>query len=120
MARLQKDQEYQRKKEVFDADVRERVSVLRQAEQPIVANLRDAGVQVESVWDLVNTTEPYPAALPVLIEHLERGGYPDRVMESLGRALAVKPALVFRERLKALYLTPRVSGEGEHSGVVGC
>ena len=50
------------------------------------------GVEIDSVWDLVNTAEPYPAALPVLMEHLERDGYPDRVMESLGRALAVKPS----------------------------
>jgi hypothetical protein len=59
----------------------------------------------------VNTSEPYPAALPVLIEHLERGGYPDRVMESLGTALAVKPAVAYWDRLKVLYLTSRSSGE---------
>lgn len=85
----------------------ERDRVLREAEQPIVADLRDAGLQVHSVWDLVNTSEPYPAALPVLIGHLERGGYPERVMESLGRALAVKPAVVFWEQLKTHYLRPR-------------
>jgi hypothetical protein len=43
--------------------------------------------------DLVNTSAPNPSALPVLMEHLERGGYPERVMESLGRTLAVKPSV---------------------------
>lgn len=117
MAQLEKDQEYQREKAAFEAEVQERASVFRAAEQPIVADLRDAGVQVGSVWDLVNTSEPYPAALPVLLEHLERDGYPDRVMESLGRALAVKPSVVFWDRLKALYLAPRKPGEEDGTAV---
>ncbi len=110
-AQLDKDNEYQRQRAVFDAGVLERASVLRVAEQPVVAALHSVGVQVDSVWDLVNTSEPYPDALPVLMEHLERGGYPDRVMESLGRALAVKPAVAYWVRLKALYLAPQNPGE---------
>lgn len=117
MAQLAKDQEYQRKKADFDASLHERTSLLRAAERPIVADLSTIGVQVDSVWDLVNTSDPYPAALPVLVEHLERGGYPDRVMESLGRALAVKPAIVYWDRLKALYLAPRSSGEEDGTAV---
>ena len=117
VAQLEKDQEYQRKKAAFDAEVQERATVLRTAEQPIVADLRAVGVEIDSVWDLVNTTEPYPAALPVLMEHLEGGGYPDRVMESLGRALAVKPSVVFWDRLKARYLAPRNPGEEDGAAV---
>lgn len=117
MAELERDEEYQRKKAAYDAESQERARVLEAAEQPIVAELRNAGVQVDSVWDLVNTAEPYPAALPVLLKHLERGGYPDRVMESLGRALAVKPAVAFWDRLKALYLEPRSPGEEEGTAV---
>ena len=115
MAQLQKDQEYQRKKELFDAELQERVSVLRQAEQPIIADLRNAGVHVDSVWDLVNTAEPYPAALPILLDHLQRGGYPDRVMESLGRALGVGPAASVWETLRQLYLA--APGPGEEEGL---
>jgi hypothetical protein len=111
MAQLQQDQDYQLRKAAFDAELEERADVLQTAEAPIVADLRDAGLDVSSVWDFVNTAEPYPAALPVLLAHLERGGYPDRVMESLGRALAVEPSVAFWERLKARYLAPRSSGE---------
>lgn len=39
----------------------------------------------------VNTSTPYPAALPILLEHLERP-YPDRVREGIARALAVHDA----------------------------
>src|SRR5690349_21720629 len=65
------------------------------AERPIVEDLRSVGVEVDSVWDLVASDDPYPAALPVLLAHLEEGGYPDRIMEGLGRALAVGPSGVF-------------------------
>lgn len=114
---LRNDPEYRAKVEAADADRQERARGLREAEQPIVADLRNAGVQVESVWDLVNTAEPYPAALPVLMEHLERGGYPERVMESLGRALAVKPSVAFWDRLKARWLEARDAGEEDGAAV---
>jgi len=117
MAQLRRDVEYQAKKAAFDSELQERVSALRAAERPIVADLGAAGVEAESVWDLVNTSEPYPAALPVLMDHLERGGYPDRVMESLGRALGVKPAVAFWERLKTLYLGSRNPGEEDGTAV---
>lgn len=117
MAQLEQDPQYQAKKAAFDAELEERTSALRAAEQPIVADLLDVGVPVESVWDLVNTAAPYPAALPVLVEHLERGGYPDRVMESLGRALAVQPAVAFWDRLKARYMAARGAGEQEGTAV---
>lgn len=117
MAQLQNDPEYQRKIRDAEEARQARAQMLRRAERPIVADLRAAGVDVDSVWDLVNTSVPYPAALPVLIEHLDKGGYPERVMESLGRALAVKPAVRYWDRLKARYLNARDSGEEDGCAV---
>lgn len=117
MAQLQNDADYQRRMLAAEAERQANAQKLRDAEQPIVVDLRASGVDVHSVWDLVNTAKPYPAALPVLMEHLESGGYPDRVMESLGRALAVKPAVTFWDRLKARYLAPRSAGEQEGAAV---
>lgn len=117
VAQLQRDPEYQRRFAAAEAERQAVARALREAEQPVVSDLRAVGVDVSSVWDLVNTSDPYPAALPVLLEHMERGGYPDRVMESLGRALAVKPSVAAWERLKALYLAPRSAGEEEGAAV---
>jgi hypothetical protein len=117
---LRTDPEYRAKVEAVEAERRERVRVLREAEQPIVADLRGVGLQVGSVWDLVNTSEPYPEALPVLLGHLERGGYPDRVMESLGRALAVKPSVAYWDTLRTLYLSATGPGEEEGLAVALC
>lgn len=108
---LRDDPEYRARVEAAEAERQARVAVLRVAERPIVEDLRAAGVEVGSVWDLVNTPDPYPDALPVLLAHLERGGYPERVMESLGRALAVKPSVAYWEGLKALYRSARDAGE---------
>lgn len=114
---LHNDPEYRAQVEAIDVARRTRARQLWEAERPIVDDLNAVGVKVGSVWDLVNTSEPYPAALPVLIGHVERGGYPDRVMESLGRALAVKPAVAYWERLRALYLAAKTPGEEDGMAV---
>lgn len=87
------------------------------AEQPILRDLEAIGEHVSSVWDFVNTSRPYPRALPVLLQHLQQGGYPDRVMESLGRALAVKPAVQWWDELVQCYLNARTDGERAGAGV---
>lgn len=103
MAELEADEEYQAAIKLQD-DVRERrAAEWRRAEKPLVDELRRAGFEVESAWDLVNTSTPYPAALPVLLEHLGRR-YPDRVREGIARALAVgRDAMFGWDRLVHLY-----------------
>lgn len=115
MAQLANDPEYQRRRAASDAGLQARVDVLRVAEQPIVDDLGTVGVHVESVWDFVNTAVPYPDALPILFAHLARGGYPDRVMESLGRALAVGPASVYWDDFRRLFA--KAVGPDEKDGL---
>jgi hypothetical protein len=115
--RLRTDVEYRSQVEAVEAERAARAQALRAAERPIVEDLRAAGVEVASVWDLVNTAAPHPDALPVLLAHFERGGYPERVMESLGRALAVKPSVAYWEALAAAYRHPRCRGEEEGAAI---
>jgi hypothetical protein len=115
MAQLAADPDYVERTASAEAERQARAQQLRRAEEPIVRDLKDVGVEVSSVWDLVNTSEPYPNALPVLLDHLQKGGYPDRVMESLGRALAVEPAAFAWETLTDLYLV--AEGPGEENGL---
>ncbi|MEO0249525.1 MAG: hypothetical protein ABIN58_08295, partial [candidate division WOR-3 bacterium] len=66
--------------------------VRAQEDQVIVCALRDeAGLEVSSVWDLVNTSEPYPEAIPVLIKLLSQIEEP-HMKEGIVRALTVKEA----------------------------
>lgn len=84
------------------------------AERPIVADLRAAGFDVDSVWDLGNRSgNADPAALPVLWSHMEKGGYPDRAMESLGSSMAIKEAVTYWHGLKRIYLSAQGPGEEE-------
>lgn len=110
---LARDPEYQSARQTAEAERKRRVAELRAAEQPILSDLRKAGIFVSSVWDLVNSSEPYPKALPILLRHLKHGGYPDRVMESVARALAVRPASLAWNELRGLYLVARGPGEME-------
>lgn len=116
-AMLRDDPAYRARVEEVEAEREERARRLREAEAPIVAELDGAGVSVSSVWDLVNTSVPYPDALSILLSHLKRGGYPEPVMESLGRALAVKPAVAWWDDLKQLYLSARGPGEEDGTAV---
>jgi hypothetical protein len=111
--RLRTEPAYREQVEAVESERQARVQELHRAEQPIVADLRAAGFDLQSVWDLVNTAAPYPDALPILLNHLKRGGYPDRVMESLGRALAVRPAAPAWKTLREQYLKAPSRGEEE-------
>lgn len=57
----------------------------------VVQALRQAGVDVSSVYDLVNTKDPYPQAIPVLVSLLHEE-MEDHIKEGVVRALTVKEA----------------------------
>lgn len=60
-------------------------------EEPIIRDLAAVGHEVGSVYDLVNTATSYPAAIPVLLDHLPRPYHP-RIRQGIARALTVKEA----------------------------
>lgn len=74
-------------------------ALLEQDEKPLIKALSKAGwppriPQIEerrSVFDLVNTQEPYPHLLPILAEHLTRP-YHNIIRDGIARALIVKEA----------------------------
>jgi len=53
--------------------------------------LRKVGIIVETVWDFRNSNSTYPAAIPILTNHLS-GPYDDGTKEGIARALTVKEA----------------------------
>ena len=79
------------KRRVEDEARAARAAEWRRRETPLVEELRAAGFNVNSAWDLVNTSTPYPGALPILLRHLPRD-YPDAVREGIARALATPVA----------------------------
>lgn len=59
----------------------------------ITSELKKVGVDVADIYDLVNTNEPYPAAIPVLLFLLEEGIEHIGLREGVIRALAVREAI---------------------------
>jgi len=112
LAELEADQVYQAEIKRQDEELARKAAEWRRAEAPLVEELRGAGFEVESAWDLVNTSTPYPAALPILLEHLGRP-YPDRVREGIARALAVRDARFGWETLVRLYRAEPVGSDAQ-------
>jgi YD repeat-containing protein len=61
------------------------------ADEPLVWYEMTGGLDLHSVWDLVNSSAPYPQAVAVLLQHLARP-YSDGLREGIARALAVPEA----------------------------
>jgi len=107
MDRLQGDPDWVRQNAEREAR-RERAVAQLQAElkpeqTPLLAELAEVGCLVTSVWDLVNTAAPYPAAVPVLTKYLRVTRHPV-LREGIARALTVREArgIAGRELLQEL------------------
>jgi hypothetical protein len=68
------------------------VDELREEVSELVDDLRSVGVFCRDIWDLVNTKEPYPSAIPILIRYLDND-FHYRNKEAIVRALGVKEAI---------------------------
>jgi hypothetical protein len=68
--RKRDDPDFRARMEREEADCAERVRQLTIAEQPVVADLRALGLELNSVWDLYKIPDSRPQAIPVLIKHL--------------------------------------------------
>lgn len=94
--------------EVVDAASRMRTKAAR----PIMRDLRAAGVRGRDLWAELDI-KSNPAAIAVLVDHLEVTELPDDVVQLLGNLVAVKPAAAHWEQLKAMYLAPRTAAQKE-------
>lgn len=91
MAKLNADHEFVAKRAREEEARQVREAEYRRAELPLVNELRAAGFEVQSAWDLVNASGSYPDAVPILLAHLPQP-YPAAVREGIARALAIPDA----------------------------
>lgn len=61
--------------------------------ETVKTELSKVGVLIDDIYDLVNTKEPYPIAIPVLLNLLKNGIEHIGIREGIIRALAVKEAI---------------------------
>lgn len=88
-----KDPEIIRKREQVERERQERVGRLTAEQTQLLEDLKEVGFNGKSIWDFVNSHEPYPEAIPVLLEHVQRvPTYSETTLTGLIRALTVKEA----------------------------
>jgi hypothetical protein len=99
--RLDEDPTYRAEVERQEAERQARVDRERQAEQPLVEDLRRLGLNVNSVWDLHKVPDSRPRAIPVLLDHITRD-YPDGVLMGIGAGLDDRSAHAWWGELRGL------------------
>jgi hypothetical protein len=68
------------------------IAIERAKEHHVLTDeLAEIGIKIITIWDLVNTKNKYPKAIPILIKHLQLD-YSDKVKEGIVRALTVPEA----------------------------
>ena len=91
MRSLRADPEWSARGAARDAERAAAGHRLAVEEAPLLADLKDAGMQVGSVYDFVNSGGAPPEVVPVLVEHLSRPYHP-RIREGIIRSLTVRHA----------------------------
>lgn len=102
LAKLSRDQAFDRRRMQREMEHERLASELSRAEAPLVRDLVASGENVDSVWDLVNTSRAYPSVVQVLLDHL-RQPYPAAIREGIGRALATPHAARHWDAIKHAY-----------------
>lgn len=85
------DDEKTRLREINNVRATERaasISRLRLEVAPLLIELQAVGLEIESVDDLISTSERYAAAIPILLKHIQMP-YSDAAREVIARSLAV-------------------------------
>lgn len=101
MSQLNSDPEYLARKANKEAEIKELEEHSAKDEAELVADLNKLGLEVKSVWDLVNNSPhqflernfvgSYKVAYPLLVKHLEINHH-QRIREGIIRALSEKEA----------------------------
>lgn len=86
--RLRRDPAHAAKMAIQSRELAARHAADKEELRDLINELRQTGLQIDDVWDLVNRPNNYDFALPILVRHLEKD-YCDRNLEGIGRALAV-------------------------------
>ncbi|SFU17348.1 hypothetical protein SAMN05444141_1172 [Pseudovibrio denitrificans] len=88
LAELAKSKEYQATQEAKRIEVARLAKIYDADEKELVQELNEAGFDVQSVWDFVNTKEDYLGAEKILVKHLKQKHHP-RIQSGVVRSLMV-------------------------------
>ncbi|WP_416204009.1 hypothetical protein [Xanthomonas euvesicatoria] len=119
LAKLANDKSYQEQQLKKREELAMRQAEIAKQEAPLVAELKFAGFQVDSVWDLVGAKYSYEEAIPVLLSAL-KGDYPSKIKEGVLRGLAVRHARKYWADLIKIFEQQPSGGPDELKFVSAC
>jgi HEAT repeat protein len=94
LAELNKNNSYSQKIKKNENERELQLKLIKEDEKKISASLSEMDIYIESIYDLVNTNEPYPEAIPILVNFLNSDELSsNRIIEGIIRALGVKEAI---------------------------
>lgn len=117
LAELANDAGYQERIERKNLEKQSHWQLLDEDQRELVSECCAVGVEIESVWDLVNTEKSYRAAIPVLVRHLEIEHHP-KTIEGIVRALSTPEASGHAQPLIRLFLEEK-NGDSEFKWLLG-
>lgn len=90
--KLESDPEWVARRDRRDAEFRYKRDQLLLEQLPIIKDLQAVGVDYENLGDMLHSHHPYPAAIPILLKHLQLP-YSDSLRAMIARCLATKEAV---------------------------
>lgn len=96
------DPQIRAQQEAAMREIRQAEEHARRETTQLRAELLAVGVEIDLIWDLVNTRDSYDPAVPILLEHLKRP-YDPRTREGIARALTVRAAKPYVEELIKMF-----------------
>lgn len=116
--RLQSDPEWADRSAKRECARKAREKSLQEEQRPLLRDLRSVGIDVQSVYDLVNSPDSYAEAVPILLAHLRRHQYDWRIREGIARALTVPEAKhIVPDLLTAFRLEPDTQVNGAKAAI---
>ena len=100
---LESDPQWLAEKLTRDAEFQLKAQQIKELAAPLEREIRDAGVDIASYRDVIDKPPNFPAAIPILIRHMQMGKYPELTRGFMAQAIAMKEANKYWHDLVALF-----------------
>lgn len=98
------DPAYRAELERVESERAGRARLFKLAEQPVVADLKAIGLDLNTVWDFHKIPNSRPQAIPVLLKHLSLD-YPEDVLQGIGHGINHRSARAWWGELSEMMLS---------------
>ncbi|MDX6807157.1 hypothetical protein [Terrihabitans rhizophilus] len=110
-SQLEADPAYVERVKQEEEDQAARAAAAAEEERPILADLKKVGIEVNSIWCMVNSKAKFIPALPYLVKHLGLP-YSNTTRAGIARALAVPEAHFAWDFIAQLYVDEPETTDG--------